>query len=57
MSTAERSAHPSERCWLCDGWILRNDARRVMPGLGLTVHARCYEADAEPRPSPPTSPG
>jgi hypothetical protein len=57
MTAAERSAHPSERCWLCDGWILRNDARRVMPGLGLTVHTRCYEADAEPRPSPPTSPG
>ena len=55
MTAAERSRQPSERCWFCDGWIFRDDATRVMPGIGLTVHARCYAAASEPRPAPPTN--
>jgi hypothetical protein len=55
MAAAERSTYPFERCWFCDGWIFREDATRVVPGLGLTVHARCYEAATAPRPSEPTN--
>jgi hypothetical protein len=27
---------------------LRGDTTRIVPGIGLTVHARCYELDIEP---------
>jgi hypothetical protein len=52
--TADGSIPHRERCWFCDGWIFRGDATRMVPGMGLRVHARCYEADTEP-PSQPTN--
>jgi hypothetical protein len=55
MSQPERSRPLLERCWVCDGRILRDNPTRILPGLGLNVHARCYEAAVEPPPSPPTA--
>ena len=53
MTDSERLSRPLERCWFCDGRIFRDEATRVVPGIGLTVHSRCYAAATEPRPSPP----
>jgi hypothetical protein len=55
MTAAQRPSDLVERCWFCDGVILQDDATRVLPGIGLTVHAHCYAAAFEPPPSPPTS--
>jgi len=58
MTPPEHSAPLIERCWLCDGRILRGDTTRIVPGIGLKVHSRCYEHDIEPsRPAPPASAG
>jgi hypothetical protein len=53
MTEPESLARPLERCWFCDGRIFRDEARRVVPGIGLIVHTRCYAAATEP--SPPSS--
>jgi hypothetical protein len=53
MTPAEHSGPPIERCWFCNGRILRDDSTRIVPGMGLKVHARCYELDAYP--PPPTA--
>ena len=56
MTPPEHSAPLIERCWLCDGRILRGDTTRILPGIGLKVHSRCYEHDIEPsRPAPPAN--
>ena len=55
MMSSERPSPLLERCWYCDERILRDDRTRILPGLGLSVHARCYEAATEPPPSPPTA--
>ena len=51
MTHPERTGLLIERCWLCDGRILRGDTTRVVPGIGLKVHSRCYELDIEPPPA------
>jgi hypothetical protein len=50
MTQPEHTSPLVERCWLCDGRILRGDQTRRIPGLGLKVHARCYELDIEKSP-------
>jgi hypothetical protein len=56
MTQSEHTSPLIERCWLCDGRILRGDRTRIVPGLGLKVHSRCYELDTEPPgPSPSAS--
>jgi hypothetical protein len=47
MTQPEHTPPLVERCWLCDGRILRHDTTRTIPGVGLRVHARCYELDIE----------
>jgi hypothetical protein len=39
---------PLDRCWLCDQRLLRDEATRVVPGIGLVVHSRCYESADQP---------
>ncbi len=48
MTPPEQFRWPLERCWVCAGWIFRDDATRELPGLGLIVHARCYESADPP---------
>ena len=52
MTDSDHLGPPLERCWFCDGRIFRDESRRVVPGIGLIVHTRCYTAAAEPRSSP-----
>jgi hypothetical protein len=54
MSESEHAGWRLERCWFCDGWMFRDEPTRVVPGIGLKVHSRCYAAATEPPPSPPT---
>jgi len=48
MTESETFDRRLERCWFCEGRIFRDDARRVVPGIGLIVHSRCYAAATEP---------
>jgi hypothetical protein len=54
MTDSSGPAPPPERCWFCDQPILRGETTRIVPNIGLVVHARCYEsATAPPRSSDP----
>jgi hypothetical protein len=48
MTPPEQFRWPLERCWVCAGWIFRDDATRELPGFGLIVHAHCYESADPP---------
>jgi hypothetical protein len=39
-----------ERCWICEKRLFRGEPTRLMPGTGLSVHTRCYEAESGPAP-------
>lgn len=56
MTMPELPKNFIERCWICDTRLLRGEPTRVMPGIGLTVHARCYESAIEPSPAPAPTP-
>jgi hypothetical protein len=55
MTAPDAASWPLPRCWLCDGHIFRDEPTRVMPGIGLLVHAHCYDAADEPPPPTTTS--
>ena len=50
MSGPHGASWPLQHCWFCDGRIFPDEPTRVVPGIGLVVHARCYDAAAEPPP-------
>ena len=56
MNRPELPKNFVERCWLCNTRLLRGEPTRVMPGIGLTVHAACYESATEPPPPAPPPP-
>ncbi len=45
-----------DTCCLCSRSMTREDAKKDIPGTGLTVHAECYDREIKREFSPPTSP-